>query len=190
MNMEELGIINDMEKGWVKGKDQPLWHKKVYQMWKDMWNRCRNPNRIDYKNYKDYKIYEEFKYLSKYVEWIMQEPRFEEFITTCDKVKWNVDKDIKEPNNRNYYPESMILTTQNENLKERNNRRGNPKSKTPIIAIAIDNTKVLLFKSTLDAQDKGFDHSHISKCINKKLKTHKRYKWYKINYKHNLKLRK
>lgn len=189
MDMKELGIINDMPKGWKGGKNQPLWHKKVYTMWKGMWVRVKDTDNKDYKNYKDCEIYEDFKYLSKYVEWITQEPKFEEFCETCDKVQWSIDKDMKKPNNRNYYPQYMTLTTQNENLKERNNRRGNPNPKTPIIAI--NNTKILLFKFTRDANNKGFDQRHISKCINKlpHYKTHKGYKWYKVNYKHNLRLR-
>ena len=189
MNMEELGIINDMPRGCAKGKDQPLWHKKVYNMWKGMWDRCRNPNFHAYENYKDCKIYDDFRYLSKYVEWIISEPNFKEFCETCDKVMWCIDKDSKESNNRNYYPECMNLTTGSENSKERNNRRGNPTPKASVIAID-KKDKVLLFKSTHDAQNKEFDRSAIAKCTNKKWKTHKGYKWYKVNYKHNLRLRK
>lgn len=187
MDMEELGIINDMPKGWVYGKNQPLWHKKVYQMWFGMWRRVKDENYIKRDCYKNCNIYEGFKYLSDYVKWIMQEPRFIEFAHTCNKVRWEIDKDTKNPNNRNYYPESMMLTTQNENVKERNNRKGTPLPKVPIIGIG---NKILLFKSTIDAQNKGFDRRHIFHCINKINKTHKGYKWYKINYKHNLKLRK
>lgn len=187
MDMKELGIINDMSRGWAEGKDQPLWHKKVYTMWKGMWGRVKDSKYKGYNNYKDCEIYEEFKFLSKYVEWIIQEPKFEEFCETCDKVQWSIDKDIKEPNNRNYYPQYMTLTTKSENTKERNNRGGIPNPKTPIIAIS--NTKVLLFKSTHDAQDKGFNRGNISECTNKKRKTHKGYKWYKVSYKHNLRLR-
>lgn len=187
MDMKELGIVNDMPRGWVYSNTQPLWHKKVYQMWMDMWKRCRNPNYHAYENYKDCKIYDDFKYLSKYVEWIISEPRFEEFCETCDKATWSIDKDMKCLGNRNYYPEYMTLTTQSENSKERNNRRGNPNPKTPVIAI--DDNKILLFKSTRDAQNKGFKHGAISNCINKKWKFYKGYKWYKVNYKHNLKLK-
>ena len=32
-------IYNDMERGWVRGKTQPLWHRTVYDMWKKMWVR-------------------------------------------------------------------------------------------------------------------------------------------------------
>ena len=181
--MRELGIINDMPYGWRRGKDQPLWHLKVYYMWYGMHDRVKNPNNKEYENYKDREIYEDFKYLSKYVEWITQEPKFEEFCKTCDKIKWSIDKDSKDPNNRNYYPQYMTLTTGGKNTKERNNRKGNPTPKTPIIAI--NSTKILLFKSTLDAKNKGFDRRAISRCINKKQKTHKNYKWYRVNYKHN-----
>lgn len=86
----------------------------------------------------------------------------------------------------------MTLTTKSENTEERNNRRGNPNPKTPVIAIDNNNNnKILLFKSTHDAQDKGFDSGNISRCANKspRHKTHKGYKWYKVNYKHNLRLR-
>ena len=188
MNMEELGIINDMPNGWVYGINQPLWHKKVYQMWFGMWRRVKDENYIKRDCYKNCNIYEDFKYLSKYVEWIMQEPRFEEFTQTCNEVRWVIDKDEKNPNDRNYYTKCMTLTTQSENCKERNDRRGTTLSKIPIIAI--DNNKILLFKSTFDAQNKGFDRRHISRCIDKKNKHHKGYKWYKVNYKHNLRLRK
>ena len=157
-------------------------------MWINRWNLCKNPKHSAYENYKDCDIDEDFRYLSNFVEWIIQEPLFEEFTKTCNKVKWTIDKDMKEPNNRNYYPECMTLTTGSENTKERINRCGTSKPKIPVIAID-KNNKILLFKSTLDAKDKGFNSGNISKCLNKKLKTHKRYKWYKVNYKHNLRLR-
>lgn len=183
-----ITIYNDMPRGWIAGKDQPLWHKKAYMMWINRWNLCKNPKHFAYENYKDCGIHEDFKYLSKFVDWLISEPRFNEFCETCDKIKWSVDKDSKDPNNRNYYPQYMTLTTGSENSKEMINRCGTPKSKTPVIAMG-KNNKILLFKSTLDAKDKGFNSGNISKCLNKKLKTHKGYKWYKVNYKHNLRLR-
>ena len=184
---EKVTIYNDMPRGWIQGKGQPRWHKKVYNMWRNRWDKCRNPNNPSYEYYKDCEIDEDFKYLSNFVKWIMNQPLFEEFVQTCNKVKWVIDKDMKDSNNRNYYPEYMTLTTQSENSKEMLNRRGNPNPKTPVIAIDTHSNKVLLFKSTHDAQDKGFHHSDISKCINKlpHHKSHKGYKWYRINYKHN-----
>ena len=175
MNMKELGIINNMPKGWYRGEDQPLWHQKVYHMWKHMWSRVYTEL-----NWFGCLIHPDFKYLSNYVDWIMQEPRFEEFCNTCDKVMWSVDKDMKVPNNRNYYPECMTLTTRIENSEECIKRRGNPNPNIPVIAI--NSSKVLLFKSTRDARNKGFTQSTVSQCVNKKHKSHKGYKWYKVNY--------
>ena len=181
MTFEELGIVNDMPKGWSQGKDQPLWHKKVYHMWYSRWYKCKNSNNNMYKYYKDCNIHEDFRYLSNFVTWIMNEPRFDEFTQTCDKVMWCIDKDAKDPNNRNYYPECMTLCTFEENTKEMLNRRGNIVS---IIAI-YDKNKILLFKSIRDAKYKGFDSRNINKCLKGSYKTHKGYRWYKVNYSHN-----
>lgn len=189
MTLEELGIINDMPRGWVRGKFQPIWHKKAYYLWYSNWDRCKNSKHPSYEYYKDCKIYEDFKYLSKFVDWLISEPRFKEFCETCDNISWSIDKDKKDINNRNYYPEYMTLTTVSENSKEMIDRRGNPNPKVPVIAID-KNNKVLLFKSTLDAKKKGFDQGNISKCLKGKYKTHKGYKWYKVSYSHNLRLRK
>ena len=118
MVLDDLGMINDMPKGWVRGKNQPLWHHKVYSMWRQMWSRVTSVDSKDYKYYKDCKIYDNFSYLSNYVKWIESQPRFEEFTQTCYKVSWCIDKDSKNSNNRNYFPECMTLTTQSENTKE------------------------------------------------------------------------
>lgn len=190
--IDDISIYNDMPKGWVNGKGSPKWHKRVYEKWMNMWKRCKNPNRHDYINYKDCDIYDDFKYLSKYVDWIMKEPLFDEFINTYDKVKWDVDKDIKYPTNRNYYPECMTLIPHKYNSIEMFNRNGNPGIRTRIPTIGIKNNKILLFKSILDTQNKGFDSCNVNRCVNKvpHYKSHKGYKWYRINYKHNLRLRK
>ena len=181
--IDNVFIYNDMPRGWVYGKDQPLWHKKVYDMWWGMWRRV-------YGNeyYFGSLIYPEFRYLSKYVHFIVNEHRFKDFCNTCNKAIWTIDKDIKDSYNRNYYPEFMTLTTQIENTKERNDRRGNPNTKVPVIAMG-KNNKILLFKSLSDAKNKKFDPSAIGRCVNKKWKSYKGYKWYKANYKHNKILR-
>ena len=83
----------------------------------------------------------------------------------------------------------MTLTMGSNNTKERNNRCGNSFkiSQTPVIGI--NNNSIILLKSTFDGTKIGFNHSHISECANKIYKQHKGYRWYKINYKHNLRLR-
>ena len=182
---DEITIYNDMEKGWVRGKTQPLWHRKVYDMWRGMWGRVYTEL-----YYFGSLIYPSFKYLSNYVEWIESQPRFEEFTQTCDKIKWSVDKDSKYPGNRNYYPEYMTLMTIIENIKDMINRNGSPKPKQPVIGIPLDEfKKIILAKSNSDVDNYGFNYRNVNDCLNKKRKTHKGYKWYRVNYKHDRYLR-
>ena len=185
-SFKDLGIINDMPQGWSKGKNQPLWHKKVYTMWKDMWRRCRCENHSSYNYYKECLIYEPFRHLSNYVSWIIKQPRFNEFCNTCHFTRWNVDKDLK-GDNKCYFPEYMCLIPQSENSRERNQRRGSIYKRKPCIGIKSDS--VLLLKSLNDGELYGFNHTHISNCCKKRYKTHKKYKWYFINYTHNTRYR-
>lgn len=176
-----------MPRGWIRGKNQPLWHLKVYDMWSKMWNRCRNPEHKEYEYYCSCIIYEDFRYLSNYLNWIQSQPRFEEFCSTCHEVSWTVDKDIKDPNNRHYLPQYMTLCTKSENTIEVNNRCKSSFGliRVPVIGIG---SNILLFKSINEGKAKGF--SHIHHCLRGDYSQHKGYKWYKINYKHNLRLRK
>lgn len=126
------------------------------------------------------------KYFSNYLKFIIEQPRFEEFCSTCHEVTWCIDKDIKHPGNRNYYPEYMSLITQSENSKARIKDKGKPISRRPIIGINKDTGKVLLFKSKSEAGG-TFDSRTLHRCLTKKpkYKSHRGYKWYYINYKHN-----
>ena len=85
-------IYNDMPKGWIRGKYQPRWHKKVYGMWMNMWKRV-----YGHKNYFGSLIHPNFKYLSNYVEWIESQLNFDEFCNTCSTIRWSIDKDAKYP---------------------------------------------------------------------------------------------
>ena len=178
-------IYNDMERGWFRGKTQPLWHRTVYHMWMDMWRRV-------YSNvhYFGSLIDPSFKYLSSYVKWIQSQPRFEEFCATCNTTKWSIDKDAKYLGNRDYYPEYMTLMLGSENSKEAINRNGTPMPKQPVIGIPLDKTKkIILAIGRNDISNYGFDPSHVRKCLNKKRKSHKDYKWFRVGYKHNKKYR-
>lgn len=119
--MIEYHIYNDMYRGWIRGKYQPFWHLKVYDMWKGMWDRVYNNV-----YYFGSLIHPSFKYLSNFVDWIESQLNFEDFCETCDKTKWTIDKDSVHEDNRDYYPEYMTLVTQSVNTIERNNRKGNP----------------------------------------------------------------
>ena len=178
MKMRMNNLINDMERGWVNGKTQPLWHKKVYRMWHLMWERV-----YGYENYFGSLIYPKFKYLSEYVKWIESQPRFEEFCSTCHKIMWVIDKDMKVKGNRNYYPEYMTLTTQRENIYEVSTRNKSRFIQRYIVGLA-DNS-ILLFKSLSDAKVKGFNPCNITLTCKKKQKSHKGYRWFYVNPNHS-----
>ena len=184
---DDVVIYNDMEYGWIAGKYQPSWHKKVYHMWMNMWKRVYN---------KIYwfgsLIHPSFQYLSNYVKWIESQPNFEDFCKTCNIIRWSVDKDAKYPGNKNYYPDYMTLMTSSENSKEAINRNGspNPNPKQPLLGLPLyDTKKIILATSTQDVTKYGFDQSAVSKCLNKRHKFHKGYKWLRVYYKHNKKYR-
>ena len=100
MTFGELGIVNDMPRGWAYGKYQPSWHHKVYDMWLHMWRRVYRDI-----HYFGSLIHPSFKYLSNYVKWIKTQPNFDDFCNSCDTVMWSIDKDTKYFGNKNYYPE-------------------------------------------------------------------------------------
>ena len=183
----EVVIYNDMSRGWSQGKYQPSWHRKVYHMWRDTWRRV-------YGNVYWFGslIHPPFKYLSNYVEWIEGQPRFEEFCATCNTTRWTVDKDSKYPGNKDYYPEYMTLMPQSENSIERINRRGSPtiRPKQAVLGIPLDDAnKIILTIARQDVFNYGFKPSHVGDCLTKRYKTHKGYKWYRVNYRHNKKYR-
>ena len=187
MTLDDLGIINDMERGWVRGVAQPLWHKRVYKMWYHMWNRCCNPNHKDYRYYKDSKIYHEFKYLSNYVSWISSQPRFQEFCESNSDILWCIDKDSILKGNKNYYPEYMMLTTFRENSLESLARNGNPfiynnpsfSQRKPIIAVG---SHILVFESLTEACHKGYaTKSKLIDNLKDPIKPYRGFRWFYLD---------
>ena len=184
MTYKELGIENDMP-GWLS-KDQPKWHRVLFDMWRDMHRRCKDPSSKNYSNYKDCFIDESLNKFSNYVNLAKSQLNFEEFCLTCHEISWSFDKDIKVSDNKNYYPEFMSLVTKSDNSKERNKRRGclmsnvdiRRKLMKSIIGISKDNFNFIIFNSITEASQKGFDSSNISKCLKKKAKSHKGFQWF------------
>lgn len=175
MTLEELGIENDMPKGWVRGKNQPTWHLSLYKRWVHMWERCRNPEHKDYSNYKDCKIDERYRLFSNYIDDIS---KLENFDKLCENPsKWSIDKDKIDPNNRYYFFEHLTIISGSANIKERNARRGNPSPMKPILGISLEDNSFIIFKSIRQAKEKGFDPGTIAKCLKGRAKSHHNYKW-------------
>ena len=64
---EDCIIYNDMDRGWIRGKGQPKWHRSLYDRWKNMWKRCKDPKNPKYSNYKDCEIDEKYRLFSNYI---------------------------------------------------------------------------------------------------------------------------
>lgn len=179
-------IYNDMDDGWITGKNQPKWHESLYKRWRNMWSRCNNPEHPKYTNYKNCIIDSKYRLLSNYVHDIMLLDNFDKL---CENPsKWEIDKDIKDPNNRCYFFEHLSITSKYTNRQERNNRCGNPSPKKYIIAISTN--KVFLFKSLSDVRKYKISRKVVSKCLSKEKDSYKGYEWHYINYKHNKRYRK
>lgn len=181
----------DVERGWKRATS---WNYQIYNMWRSMWYRCYDVSNISYKYYIDSIIHDDFRYLSNFIKWIETQPTFLEF--KANPKGWSVDKDMKVIGNKNYYPEFMSLVTRSENSKDVCTRnpawhskdsraKASKSSLKPIIGIHKKDSKILLFKSTKEATEKGFTDTCISNCLNRRQKSSKGYKWYYINYKHN-----
>ena len=199
MNHEEvLSLLHegyDMPRGWKSGKNQPLWHQKVYDMWRKMWIRCYVSTSPSYKYYIDSIIHDDFRIFSNYLKWIQAQPRFEEFCSTCHEITWSVDKDMVYPGNRHYFPEYMTLCTMSENSKDSAHRnkdnlhhlsrndaiKGAKVQYKPIIGISLTNNNILIYKYTRQAKHDGFDPGAIIKCCKGKWQHYKGYKWYYLD---------
>lgn len=166
-----------MPRGW---KQQELWRSKAYTMWKGMWRRVSNPKM---KYWCNCEIWEDFKFFSNFLYWLESEPKFEEFCSTCGDIKWCIDKDMKDPNNRNYFPECMTLTTQSHNCKDVLNRVGNPSSnnKRPIMGISLKDGSIITFDSIQEAQNNGFNKGNIASCLNGSRISHGGYQWFYLD---------
>lgn len=176
---DECIIYNDMPRGWIRGEGQPRWHRLMYDRWRNMWSRCKSPSNKSYANYKDCEIDESYRYLSIYVKDVISLPNFDKLCS--EPSKWEVDKDKKDPNNRIYSYEHLSIVTKSDNIKERNNRVGNPNPPKSVIGIPILSGPIYVFNDMHQAEDFGFYNSHISACCLGKRKSHGGYKWYYLN---------
>lgn len=164
-----------MPRGWAKGKNQPKWHTSIYDRWRNMWARCKNPSNKDYPNYKDCKIDERYRLLSNYVNDVMQLDNFD--LLCLYPNEYHVDKDKLDPNNRCYFFEHLSIISYKENIGERHKRNSNLKRLDAIKGINILDGSIVYFDNVRQASDKGFYPSLIVKCLEGQRKSHKGYRW-------------
>ena len=136
-------------------------------------------------------------YLSNFVNWVESQPSYSNF--QSNPKGWSIDKDIIRPNNRIYCYQFCILTTVSENSIDVNKRKPNYKAmhtkssrlkasnsrRVSVIGISLVNNQKFLCLGINSIEDYGFCLSCVRSCLNKQRKTHRGYRWYKVNYKHN-----
>lgn len=167
----QFGQINDLYIGWRVESRENMW---LYQCWYDMFVRVYTNDK-----YANVTIEEDFYYLSKYIEYIKSLPRYE-IAKEQDFKQWTIDKDISGMSHYGY--NTICLMTQYEQNIERNERCGYPgKSLSKRVqGINInDDSDIIYYNSTREAEKDGFDHSCIAKCCNGKIKSgiYKGYRW-------------
>ena len=176
---DDLYINNDLP-GWARGKNQPKWHKSLYDRWRHMWSRCRNPEHPRYLKYKDCPIDERYIKLSNYVNDVQLLEDFDKLKE--NPSKYDIDKDKIDPNNRCYFFEHLSIVTKSENSLESVIRNGTLTSPKPIIGININDNTIIILKSAFESKKLGFDQSCISDCCRnnycKENNLYKNYRWY------------
>ena len=177
MTMKELGIINDMPRGWLSSDE---WHMSLYNRWLCMWLRCKDPKMERHETYKCIEIDERYRHFSNYVNDVMSLENFDKLIT--NPHKWVIDKDIKNEN-RGYFLDNLSIVSKSENSKEMINRCGCPTNKkTPVFCISVDEPYTrMAFDSMFCTRVKNFDPRNIVKCCKGRQKTHKGFKWYYLD---------
>ena len=191
MKMSEMGILNDMPRGW---RTETPYNRKIYKMWCWMWYRVYiEPSSKDYEYYKDSTACEDWRLLSNYVDFIQSQSCFDDF--KINYSNYCMDKDSRVLGNKHYSPETCTLMLKSDNAKEVNDRLDSPferynikyhPHKRPVLAIHKDDPKIILLYDAITAVKRdGFDASTVSRVIKNEQRHHKGFKWKNLNYWHN-----
>jgi hypothetical protein len=98
----------------------------LYDRWRDMLRRCYDTK---YKGYKDYgatgcTVCDEWHYFPNYVRDIEAKPNSE--YLKSKNFQWTIDKDTLIKGNKLYSDKTTCIISNTDNVKERNQRHGNP----------------------------------------------------------------
>lgn len=173
-----VGIIGELY-------NQPQYSKNtLYTRWVGMIRRCYDE---DCKSFKDYGakgciVSDDWLYYPKYINDIKKKDHYFDLIT--DTENWHIDKDIlSSSNNKIYSNETTCIITKSNNIKERNDRNGNPSKykERKVAQYTMDDNFIQQFDTIKDAaiyikNDIRY-LSHISKVCSGKGKSAFGYKW-------------
>lgn len=125
----------------------------LYNRWRDMIRRCYDKNSKMYSEYGGRGCYvcEEWKYFPNYVRDIENKRNYINLVKTKGKNKWQVDKDLVKQGNKCYCNELTSIVKTEDNIRERNNRRGNPCKLMAVHRFTIQGEYVCKYNSISEA---------------------------------------
>lgn len=153
-------------------KKDNIVYKKIYNIWKNMNDRCYKTTCECYKSYGGAGIIvcDRWKDLNNFIEDIDKIDGFNLHLLLDGKL--SLDKDSKVKNNNIYNLEKCKFITKEENNKFK------PHQQKEVIGISPDGHIYDFFNQSEFAVLHGLRQSSIGDCLNGKCKTHKKWKFY------------
>lgn len=163
--------------GYFENSNSKIYNKKAYKKWDAMLSRCYNKNNVQYKNYGGNGCFvcDRWHSFKNFVEDLPNIDGWNQ--NKFEKGLLQLDKDIKIKGNKIYSKENCSLVTQKENMKII------PSVMKEFVAIDPNNVRHEGYNVSEFARNHNLTARTISKVLNKKLHTHKGWKFY---YKENL----
>ena len=170
-----LGLMKDGRK--PKTTDGHGKQTRQHKLWCNMLQRCYDDKLHEIRpTYKDCSVCERWLVFANFLEDL---PLIEGYEFWRDNPKQGIalDKDSKVEGNKVYSLDACCFISRSDNVKEKNERCGNPHKKQKVMAISLTENKVIVFQSMAQAKKLGFDSGAICNCCKGKYKSHKGYKW-------------
>ena len=158
----------------IEGKriKENIVYKKVYSVWKNMYDRCYKTTCSCYKNYglKGITVCERWHTLDNFIEDIDKIDGFDFKLFVNGYL--SLDKDSKVKNNTIYNLENCKFITKQENNKFKPHQQKN------VVGISPNGIIYEFFNQSEFAKEHNLRQSSIGDCLNEKCKTHKKWKFY------------
>ncbi len=152
---------------------------RVYNLWTGILSRCYSKYKLEKEpSYKGCVVCDKWMKISAFKADLPTLPGYDMWLNNPNK-KISIDKDLRGNGKRIYSPETCCFVTLADNIRERNNRVGNPahNRKRPVICVYTDGTKKF-YDSIVATEKDGFVGPNVSMCLKETRRTHRGCKFY------------